>query len=762
MKTRDQLSHSGFFARCFSLFALALLLLASLPVIAAPDEPENLDLISLHWTTQTVDSSEKYEHMSNRSLRIAGSGRVGVAFGGRKLYYAQRDGSSYAVTTVDSSYNVGSHASLAFDSGNNPHISYFDATNGKLKYAARNGSSWSVETVHAAGSGIVGLYSSIDLDGYTPYIVFYDATNQELGIVYKLSGGWIKEVINTVGDAGKYASLDMVGNTPHVSYYNATDDALMYATKVSGVWQNVMVDRRLPTDPAEWRGVGQFTSLIVNNSQAHISYYDAIRGDLKYARVRQDGSNFVIDTELVLSITGQKVGLFTSIALSSSDPFISFFNETTDDLIYAYTTDDGWRFSTVASDGQTGLYTSLAIDGTTPYISFYDLERRRMRVARLSGSTWDLTTLQTAGYNGQYASMQLDSDDRPHIAYYDDGAPGLRYARWDGSQWIYWILELGQSNGLHASLALDSNNHPHIAYYNGATNDLRYIRWTGSAWTQVVVIDEDGDVGKWASLAIDSNNYPHISYYDAGRRNLKYARYTGSAWETQTVDNTFDRGAHTSLALDTSNQPHITYFDEANDALRYAYLSGGAWQYEVIDEQFSTGLYSSLEMDAGNRPHVSYYDFTAYAGLTPNLKYAYRTGPGQWTVETVDTSQSANLVVEGTDTQSPETVDVVDAAETVLPFGVGAYSSLALDVDGRPHISYYDADNQDLRYAVRLEAGWSTRPVFTPNEVGLHTSLDLTSSGLPKIAFHDATLRELKLATSAIYDYALFLPNGYR
>ena len=75
------------------------------------------------------------------------------------------------IETVDSYGYVGSHTSLALDSSDNPHISYWDYTNRDLKYAAWNGASWEIETVDSYGD--VGWHSSLALDsnGY-PHILY--------------------------------------------------------------------------------------------------------------------------------------------------------------------------------------------------------------------------------------------------------------------------------------------------------------------------------------------------------------------------------------------------------------------------------------------------------------------------------------------------------------------------------------------------------------------------------------------------------------
>jgi len=82
-------------------------------------------------------------------------------------------------TTVDDSGDAGLYTSIALDSSDNVHISYYDAGNNALEYATNTTGEWVATMVD--DSGDVGLYTSIAVDGSGGvHISYYDAANGAL------------------------------------------------------------------------------------------------------------------------------------------------------------------------------------------------------------------------------------------------------------------------------------------------------------------------------------------------------------------------------------------------------------------------------------------------------------------------------------------------------------------------------------------------------------------------------------------------------
>ena len=233
-----------------------------------------------------IDSASRYH--------IAYYDYGGVDSTSTALYYISGEVATdtYKVAVVDAAGDVGWWTSIAVDSNNLPHISYYDKTNLRLKYAYKTmAGTWAIEVVD---SGNVGLTTSIKLDKQNrPHIAYYDAGNLNLKYAYKSGGIWNKYAIDSAGDVGWYSSLALDSNDrPHISYRDATNLKLKYARFISSEGWTATAGSGLVNVPGSgyWYvgtvpgAAGIYCSLALDaDNRPHISYLTEDRKGVGYA-----------------------------------------------------------------------------------------------------------------------------------------------------------------------------------------------------------------------------------------------------------------------------------------------------------------------------------------------------------------------------------------------------------------------------------------------------------------------------------------------
>lgn len=213
---------------------------------------------------------------------------------------------------------------------------------------------------------------------------------------------------------------------------------------------------------------------------------------------------------------------------------------------------------------------------------------------------------------------------------------------------------------------------------------------------------------------------PCISYYDLTNGDLKFTCFRSGNWYTSSVDTEGDIGLYPSLAFDRFSNPHISYYSRSDESLKLASYDGKEWATETVPADGNAGLFTSLAIRWDGTVFISYYrqdDGSIYV--------ATRSGE-QWSTEKVDIAGTSNDRI------------FLEQYET----------SLALDRNGSPVVSYIQTETQGLMFA-RLdpEGAWSTEPIPGTSPAGWSHSMALDADGSPVISFFDSNREALKLAT---------------
>lgn len=274
------------------------------------------------WQITTVDDTGDVGDFT--SIAVDAQGHPHISYYDADNYdlkYAHYDGAGlgqgrgWQITTVDSLGSVGRCSSLALDAMGQPHISYFDESNGAIRYAYYDGT-WHTQTVDPAVGGVcdtaLGLdatgrphvaymvntyelryaylngtwqYEAIAANGERPDLavdaagqphVSYYSSNAVL-YAYRDGSGWHSEGLESVGSPSANSSVALgADGTPHVSYYQRTTGVLRYATREGGVWDLVTVDAAGDTGP--------YNALALDAAgHPHIAYDEWDAADLRYA-----------------------------------------------------------------------------------------------------------------------------------------------------------------------------------------------------------------------------------------------------------------------------------------------------------------------------------------------------------------------------------------------------------------------------------------------------------------------------------------------
>jgi hypothetical protein len=262
-----------------------------------------------------------------------------------------------------------------------------------------------------------------------------------------------------------------------------------------------------------------------------LSVSECLSGDAVIAS-STDGKTFTKTTLASAGSTGDSVGYWTSVALTSKGEVHGAYG----DFLFGYYEQEGkqkaatmYDSAVVAKNG-SGVYNNLRFDASdNPVIAYVNAVQKTseggIQVAVKKSGVWTSTQI-AAVITSSNISLGTDGAGVFGLAYFEPSSATLKYAESKDSFANTTAVKVDDDlthNGEYASLAYDSKGNPGISYYrcsaagaskcDNSADALMYAYRKSGNWSTYEV-DQGGTnrCGTYTSLVYDSDDMPVISY----------------------------------------------------------------------------------------------------------------------------------------------------------------------------------------------------------------------------------------------------------
>jgi hypothetical protein len=282
-------------------------------------------------------------------------------------------------------------------------------------------------------------------------------------------------------------------------------------------------------------------------------------------------------------------------------------------------------------------------------------------------------------------------------------------------------------------------------------------RAAGQIPFDIETVDADGNTGIGASIALDSQGRPHIAYIVRQDQDIRYAVKTGAAWTVQPGPIYADERTGVTLVLDSADNPGIahngSYFRRVDGGWVEEYMGGFSPWFSTVAQDAAGGLQGVTIWSWGSGEYRGYVSYTVRIGDTwSDMILAdgtfYPSNPHASLV--IDRHGDPHISLTSTAGDSVRYWHRTNGAWSQVVLTPGAWSSIALDGQDAPRISYYDTVRRDLVLAFQYNGAWVTLPLDASGDVGQYTSQE-TRGDVSYITYYAKSLGDLR--------YAVFSPT---
>jgi hypothetical protein len=291
----------------------------------------------------------------------------------------------------------------------------------------------------------------------------------------------------------------------------------------------------------------------------------------------------------------------------------------------------------------------------------------------------------------------------------------------------------GGDTGVFPAMAVDQLGTVHVSYLDRANERFRYARRAGGTWTRSEIADAGSSAystyGKFSGVDFDSAGAPAVSFHDADVSYV-YAKgnATGSSWAKTSIPSpaiAYAFMGHNGIAVDRgTDTAHVVNWDYGNNPAESlgSWTPGGSKIAVSGPPNATGGLHHGIDctvaVDTHGWPSFAYTSWNGLAGTSAKnfVTWAQATSASTWTLR-----------------------DVEENARGWSGTYEEKWIAFAMDSSNRPHLAYYKAGLDRIRYATWTGSGWTIETVAQPSlnmSALVSVAIALDSAGTPHVAYY--------------------------